>query len=55
MIQSELFAGALILKDFDKEPVFGLVNLLQLERQEKREDVFDFYQSLQVNNQSRRC
>jgi len=37
------FSDFSILKDFNDEPIFGLVNILKQERQEKQAEVFNFY------------
>ena len=43
------FSDFSILKDFNAEPVFGLINILKQERKEKQQEVFDFYTQRRVS------
>lgn len=47
---NSLFTDSFILKDFDEEPIFGLINILKQERQDKTQEVFDFYQQRRIAN-----
>ena len=37
VVEKNFFSDFSILKDFNDEPIFGLVNILKQERQEKQE------------------
>lgn len=45
-----LFFDSQILKDFEAEPVFGLINVLKQEKNEKQQqDVLDFYKNRRIS------
>lgn len=49
--ENSLFSDSIILKDFKKEPIFGLINILKQERRDKTQEVFNFYQQRRTSNE----
>ncbi len=49
----KLFSDFLILKDFEEEPIFGLIDILRQERKDKAQDVFEFYINRRVLGQEK--
>lgn len=45
-----LFSDFRILKDFNDESIFGLINILKNERKEKLEEIYDFYKQRRFTN-----
>ena len=49
--KNNLFIDSHILRDFNEEPIFGLINILKQERHDKTQEVFEFYQQRRISNE----